>query len=258
MGIVELLGLAASVSLLSGWRLYLTVFATGLAMHFGAVDQIATVWLNGRQVAHHEGGYTEFSADVTAALRGPGPQEIIVRARDRNEANAFPVGKQRTNPRGLFYTGASGIWQTVWMEPVRAAHIDRLDIVPDLTGLTVTPRVSGTTIERAVAFVAQRGGRVVAMASGAAGRPIRLPIPAPHLWTPDDPYLYDLKVALVRPGGAVVDVVSSYSGLRTIGTVPDAKGRPMTRTTSRITERALSEPKVMICPTLSLPYFPAT
>ncbi len=204
-------------------------------LHFGAVDQIATVWLNGRQVAHHEGGYTEFSADVTAALRGPGPQEIIVRARDRNEANAFPVGKQRTNPRGLFYTGASGIWQTVWMEPVRAAHIDKLDIVPDLTGLTVTPRVSGTTVERAVAFVAQRGGRVVAMASGAAGRPIRLPIPAPHLWTPDDPYLYDLKVALVRPGGAVVDVVSSYSGLRTIGTVPDAKGRPRIALNGRIT-----------------------
>ncbi len=101
------------------------------------------MWVNGQQVAHHEGGYTEFSADITKALRGPGSQVITVQVQDRNEANAFPVGKQRNDPAGLFYTGASGIWQTVWLEPVRAAHVDKLDITPDLAGLTVTPRVSG-------------------------------------------------------------------------------------------------------------------
>ncbi len=100
-------------------------------LHFGAVDQTATVWVNNRRVAHHEGGYTAFSADITDALRWSGPQEIVVRAEDRNEANPFAVGKQRNEPEGgLFYTGASGIWQTVWIEPVRAAHIDKLDITP--------------------------------------------------------------------------------------------------------------------------------
>ena len=94
-------------------------------LHFGAVDQIATVWVNDRQVAHHEGGYTAFSADITDALRWSGAQELTVRVEDRNETNAFPVGKQRNRPGGLFYTGASGIWQTVWMEPVRAAHIEK-------------------------------------------------------------------------------------------------------------------------------------
>ena len=204
-------------------------------LHFGAVDQIATVWVNGQQVAHHEGGYTEFSADITKALRGPGSQVITVQVQDRNEANAFPVGKQRNNPAGIFYTGASGIWQTVWLEPVRAAHIDKLDITPDLAGLTVTPRVSGTTDERAVVVAADPAGRVVATGSGRAGETIRLPIPNPHLWTPDDPYLYDLTVAVVSPSGKVLDAVTSYSGLRTIGIVPDPSGRPRIALNGRIT-----------------------
>jgi hypothetical protein len=204
-------------------------------LHFGAVDQIATVWVNGQQVAHHEGGFTEFSADITRALRWPGSQEITVRVEDRNESNPFPVGKQRNGPRGLFYTGSSGIWQTVWMEPVPIAHIDKLDITPDLTGLTVTPRVSGTRNERAEVIVSEPGRGVVAISSGKAGQAIRLPIPNGHLWTPDDPFLYDLKVRLVTPSGEVVDEVSSYSGLRTIGTVKDAKGRPRIALNGRIT-----------------------
>ncbi len=204
-------------------------------LHFGAVDQIATVWVNDQQVAHHEGGFTGFSTDITDALRAKGTQEIVVRAQDRNEANPFPVGKQRNRPAGLFYTGASGIWQTVWAEPVPAAHIDKLDITTDLRGLTVTPRTVGTTEERAVVFVSQPGGRVVAVASAKAGEPIGVPIPKPRLWSPADPHLYDVKVVLVRPSGQVVDTVSSYAGLRTIGTVTDPKGRPRVALNGKIT-----------------------
>jgi hypothetical protein len=204
-------------------------------LHFGAVDQITTVWVNNQQVAHHEGGYTEFSADITSALRWPGAQEITVGVEDRNEANPFPVGKQRSRPGGLFYTGSSGIWQTVWMEPVRAAHIDKLDITSDLSSLTVTPRVSGTRNERAVVMVSAPGRGVVSISTGKAGQAIRLPIPAPHLWTPDDPFLYDIKVGLLSPKGKVVDEVSSYAGLRTIGTVRDAKGRPRIALNGKIT-----------------------
>ncbi|WP_041313351.1 glycoside hydrolase family 2 protein [Mycobacterium sp. JS623] len=204
-------------------------------LHFGAVDQIATVWVNNQEVAHHEGGYTEFSADITKALRWPGPQEIIVRVDDRNETNPFPVGKQRNSPSGLFYTGSSGIWQTVWIEPVRAAHVEKLDIATDLTSLTVTPRVSGARNERAMVMVSAPGRGVVSIRSGKPGQPIRLLIPNARPWSPDDPYLYDVKVGLLSPSGKLIDEVSSYAGLRTIGTVKDAKGKPRIALNGKVT-----------------------
>jgi hypothetical protein len=205
-------------------------------LHFGAVDQIATVWVNNQQVAYHEGGYTEFSADITSALR-TGTQQLTVRVEDRNESNPFPVGKQRNRPKGLFYTGSSGIWQTVWMEPVRTAHIDKLDITSDLTGFTITPRVSGTSDQRAEVVVSKPGGASAVVRSGPPGAPLHVPVPNPRLWTPDDPFLYDLKVRLVSvsPARKVVDEVSSYAGLRTIGVVNDAKGRPRIALNGRIT-----------------------
>ncbi len=194
-------------------------------LHFGAVDQIATVWVNNKQVARHEGGYTEFSADITSALRPKGPQELTVRVEDHNEKGPYAVGKQRYDPAGLFYTGASGIWQTVWMEPVSAAHITKLDVTGNLTSFTVTPRVSGTTDQRAEVVVSTPSGDVVARASGKPGAALRLKVPSPHLWTPDDPFLYDLTARLVSRSGEVVDEVASYGGLRTISTVKDAQGR---------------------------------
>ncbi|WP_313959970.1 glycoside hydrolase family 2 protein [Mycobacterium deserti] len=204
-------------------------------LHFGAVDQIATVWVNGRQVAHHEGGYTGFSADITSALRWKGTQQITVRVEDRNEANPFAVGKQRTHPEGLFYTGASGIWQTVWIEPVRAAHIEKLDITTDLTGLTVTPKVTGGRDQRVEVTVTMPGGEAVARSSAQPGEPVHITVPNPRLWSPEDPYLYDIKVRLVSPSGKATDEVSSYAGLRTIGTVRDAKGRPRIAVNGKIT-----------------------
>ncbi|ORB66999.1 glycoside hydrolase family 2 protein [Mycolicibacterium tusciae] len=204
-------------------------------LHFGAVDQIATVWVNNKQVARHEGGYTEFSADVTSALRPSGRQELTVRVEDRNERGGFAVGKQRYNPAGLFYTGASGIWQTVWMEPVPVAHIEKLDITPDLASFTVTPRVSGASDQRAEVVVSKPGGEVVARASGKPGATLRVRVPSPHLWTPEDPYLYDLTARLVTRSGKVVDQVSSYGGLRTISTVKDAQGRARIALNGKIT-----------------------
>lgn len=204
-------------------------------LHFGAVDQMATVWVNNKQVARHVGGYTEFSADITSALRPSGPQELTVRVEDRNEKGAVAVGKQRYNPAGLFYTGASGIWQTVWMEPVPTARIDKLDITPNLTSFSVTPRVSGTSDQRTEVVVSKPGGKVVARASGKPGATLRLLVPSPHLWTPEDPYLYDLTARLVSRSGKVVDEVASYGGLRTIGTVKDAQGRSRIALNGKIT-----------------------
>lgn len=207
-------------------------------VHFGAVDQTATVWVNGKQVVSHDGGYTEFSADITDALKPGGEQEIVVRAEDRDEAAPFPVGKQRAHPGGILYTGSSGIWQTVWLEPVPAAHVEKVDVTPDLTGFTVTPGVSGVSgasDQRAEVTVSEAGGAEVARVSGVPGRPLRVDVPRPRLWTPDDPYLYDLTVRLLDHRGKTVDEVRSYGGLRTVGLVKDGQGRPRIALNGRIT-----------------------
>ena len=204
-------------------------------LHFGAVDQIATVWVNGTQVAHHEGGYSGFSADITDVLRRSAVQELTVRVEDRNEAAPFPVGKQRNDPRGLAYTGASGIWQTVWLEPVATTHIHKLDLTPDLAGFDLTARVVGATYHRVQVIVSEPDGTEVTRGYGIPGRPMRLRVPEPHLWTPDDPHLYRLAVRLVSPTGRASDEVSGQVGLRTIGTVPDAQGRPRIALNGRIT-----------------------
>ena len=118
---------------------------------------------------------------------------------------------------------------------MRAAHIDKLDITSDLTGFTVTPRVSGTSNGHAEVVVSKPGGAEATTRSAQPGETLRVPVLNPHLWTPDDPYLYDLKVRLVSPAGKVVDEVSSYAGLRTIGVVNDGKGRPRIALNGKIT-----------------------
>ncbi len=200
-------------------------------LHFGAVDQTAQVWVNGKRVTTHTGGYTEFSVDVTDALRPGGAQEIVVGVEDRNDGAAMPVGKQRNHPGGIFYTGSSGIWQTVWLEPVPAAHVDRVDVAPDPASrtFTVTPQTSGVTHERVEAVLstpASDGGREVARATGDAGTSVRLPVENPRLWSPSDPYLYDLRIRLIGPDGQAVDEVGSYAGMRSISLVKDVHGRP--------------------------------
>lgn len=203
-------------------------------LHFGAVDQTATVWVNGREVATHRGGFTEFSADITPALKPGGEQEIVVRAEDHDEAAPFAVGKQRAKPGGIFYTGSSGIRQTVWAEPVPDVHLDKLDIVGDLTGFTVTPRVSGGDGQVEV-VVHDAQGTEVARARGPAGQPLRLAVARPHLWTPGDPYLYAITARLTGQAAGKADEVRAYGGLRTVSLVADALGRPRIALNGRIT-----------------------
>ncbi len=201
-------------------------------LHFGAVDQKAQVWVNNQLVATHEGGYTAFSADITDVLRPTGPQELTVRAEDRTDIEPFPVGKQRNAPGGICYTASSGIWQTVWLEPVPASRVERLELTPDLTGVTVFPQVTGGST---VVVVLSTTDGEVARGSGEAGTPVRVDVPEPHLWTPDDPHLYTLEVRLLDRRGAVLDEVGGYAGLRTIGLVPDTDGRPRIALNGRIT-----------------------
>lgn len=188
-----------------------------LKLNFGAVDYRARVWVNGKQVADHTGGYNAFSADVTDALKGTGPQEVVVAVTDTGGANQ-PMGKQSTNPGGIFYTQTSGIWQTVWMEPVADASIDNVVTTPDIdtSSLAVTVESDDASANARVEAVARdTRGNVVGKVSGPANSKLRLPVAKQHLWTPDDPYLYDLDVKLTD--GRSTDRIDSYFGMRKIG-----------------------------------------
>jgi hypothetical protein len=182
-----------------------------LLLHFDAVDWQATVYVNGHEVAAHKGGYDRFTADVTDALKpGGGPQELVVGVYDPTDAGGQPLGKQRNNPSGIWYTPASGIWQTVWMEPVAPEHVERLDMTPDVAGQDLRVTVHAPNDARAV-VTARAGHRVVGTVTGPANSELRVPVPHPRLWSPDHPYLYDLDVRLQHG-----DVVHSYFGMRTI------------------------------------------
>ncbi|HEX8865021.1 MAG TPA: LamG-like jellyroll fold domain-containing protein, partial [Lentzea sp.] len=178
-------------------------------LNFGAVDYQARVWVNGKLVAEHTGGYTAFSADITDALKR-GEQEIVVAVTDTTGPHQ-PKGKQSPNPSGIFYTPSSGIWQTVWMEPVADKGIDEIKTTPDLTtsSLSLNVKSAGSATVTAIARDAQ--GNQVGSVTGPANSNLTLPVPNPHLWTPDDPYLYKLDITLGK------DRVKSYFGMRSTG-----------------------------------------
>ncbi|GAB2908343.1 AbfB domain-containing protein [Streptomyces mayteni] len=185
-------------------------------LNFDAVDWRAEVWVNGREIGVHEGGYDRFSLDITDALRG-GRNELVVGVYDPTDTGGQALGKQRDDPSGIFYTSASGIWQTVWLEPVARAHVTRLDITPDLPGERALVRVNAAGAAGATVRVTARdGNRVVGTATGAPGAEIAVPVPDARLWSPDDPFLYDLDVRLTAPNGAR-DAVRGYFGMRSIG-----------------------------------------
>lgn len=185
-------------------------------LNFGAVSHDATVYVNGTQVVHHVGGYTSFSADITSALRASGPQEIVVAVHAPVDAANIMVGKQRLKPEGIFYTAASGIWQSVWLEPVPATSLAQLNFTParSLDAFTVTSRLDGPREGTKLQVTAYANGKAVGEASGPAGEPLQLAIAHPHLWSPQDPFLYTFKATLTQ--GDQRDEVTSYAGLRSI------------------------------------------
>ncbi|MFD5112916.1 LamG-like jellyroll fold domain-containing protein [Streptomyces sp. NPDC058220] len=187
-----------------------------LKLNFDAVDYRSTVWVNGKKVAEHTGGYTGFTADITDAVKGSGPQEIIVAVTDVTGPNQ-PKGKQSTNPGGIVYTPSSGIWQTVWMEPVAPAAVDSLTTTPDIDKGTLALTVNSADASagaRITAVARDKKGKAVGTVTGPANRALTLPVKDQHLWSPDDPYLYDLEVSLTD--GRSKDSVDSYFGMRSL------------------------------------------
>ncbi|HEY4320342.1 MAG TPA: glycoside hydrolase family 2 TIM barrel-domain containing protein [Gemmatimonadales bacterium] len=192
-----------------------------LLLHFGAVDWETTVTVNGVVVGTHRGGYDPFTFDITSALHHDGPQQLVVEVRDPTNHGPQPRGKQVLAPRSIWYTAVTGIWQTVWLEPVPAAHITSVVTVPniDTHSASVDVGVEGAPIGTAVTVTAMAAGRVVARVRGQTGTPVVLHLAGQHLWSTTDPFLYDLRVTLA--GG---DSVGSYFGMRKIALGPDSAG----------------------------------
>jgi beta-galactosidase/beta-glucuronidase len=208
-----------------------------LLLHFGAVDYRATVWVNGGRVASHEGGHTPFSADVTHALTA-GENVLVVRAEDPSRDVTIPRGKQywKEKTEGIFYTRTTGIWQTVWLEPVNRSRIDTLRFTPDVDTASIDVEVSIEAIEREMslrATVELDGEQVledtISVRSSLVERSLPLlrrgeapdtphlaDWPGPALWSPEHPTLYDLRLELLDPDGEVLDSVESYFGMRKI------------------------------------------
>jgi hypothetical protein len=195
-------------------------------LHFGAVDWEAKVWVNGKEIGSHRGGYHAFHFDITDALKKDGEQELIVGVWDPTDAGTQPRGKQVRKPGGIFYTPTTGIWQTVWLEPVPAAHIAGLHIVPDVDGkkVRVTVQGRGTAAGHRVTVVARDGAAFVSSVRGAPGEELTLDIAEPKLWSPDTPFLYDLRVELAQGNRDAEDAVTSYFGMRKISVGPDGAG----------------------------------
>ena len=189
--------------------------AERLALHFGAVDYRATVWVNDRELARHEGGHTPFSVDVTEALRAR-DNVLVVRAEDPLEDKTVPRGKQfwGRRPEGIFYTPTTGIWQTVWLEPLPARHIRALRINPDLAAGAVDFELDA---DGRAELDASLDCEVVGRWSGVAGRG-RIGLERVVPWHPGSPRLYELEARLLDPEGKTVDRVQTYFGLRAVET----------------------------------------
>jgi hypothetical protein len=186
-------------------------------LHFGAVDYESEVFLNGKSLGVHKGGYIPFSYDITQYLKPEGSQELIVRVFDPTIKGGQPRGKQTTNPGGIMYTPTTGIWQTVWLEPVSKGAVKDIKIVPDIDAgnVKVTVNTYDAAAGDSVSLTAVADKLKLESVTGPANTEITIPIPDAKLWSPDSPFLYDLKVEVSR-SGKVVDEVDSYFGMRKI------------------------------------------
>ncbi|MDE6338600.1 MAG: beta-galactosidase [Muribaculaceae bacterium] len=199
----------------SGWM------GKDINLNFGGVDWQADVWINDIYVGGHKGAYSPFSINITEAL-AKGDNELLVRVYDPTDKGTQPRGKQvldpeGVRPRGIWYTPVTGIWQTVWLEPVAKNNIEGLKITPDVDGNKLVVEPSTSASRGLISLDVSDNGKVVAKAFGMAGKPIEINMPEDvKLWWPENPHIYDLKICLME-AGIVVDSVESYAAMRKVG-----------------------------------------
>lgn len=195
-------------------------------LNFGAVDWKCDIWVNGIKVGSHTGGYTPFSIDITRALAPAGTDNTLVaRVWDPTDSGPQPRGKQVSDPKGIWYTPVTGIWQTVWLEPVGEAHITDVRITPDIDRNTLSVDVASTAADPLVKVtVSDAEGNTVAQASAINGTAAEIKMPGgTRLWSPADPYLYSVAVELFD-GGTKTDEARSYAAMRKFSTAKDHNG----------------------------------
>lgn len=196
-------------------------------LNFGAVDWEAEVWVNGIKVGGHKGGYTPFGLNITPALKSKGENELVVRVWDPTDRGFQPCGKQHCNPEGIWYTPVTGIWQTVWLEPVARNHIASLKTVADIDknrlSINVTPS-SEDSRGCVTEVIVKYDGAEVASGRSANGLPVDIVMPDDvKLWSPESPALYDLEISLIE-NGKIIDKVNSYAAMRKFSTARDDNG----------------------------------
>lgn len=187
-------------------------------LHFGAVDWKCAVYINGKEAGTHSGGSDPFSFDITSLLNSGGEQEVQVMVYDPTTKGGQPVGKQVLEPTGGSYTPVSGIWQTVWLEPVAKNHITDYTVIPDIDNGSISLSVRSTeeNSDLTVKVFIKAGNVVVnTIESVPVGKETQIQVPNQRLWSPDDPFLYDLDIKLYDKG-VLVDAIEGYFGMRKI------------------------------------------
>ncbi|OAM88424.1 beta-galactosidase [Termitidicoccus mucosus] len=204
-------------------------------LHFGAVDWRADVFVNGAPAGSHTGGYTPFSFDITNYVKPDAANTLVVRVWDPTDASDHPVGKQSRKPKGIWYTAVTGIWQTVWLEPVSTNYIKDIQAVSDIDAgtlaVTVTQRSAGIpareiadwNVRAPVEVELLDNDKVLATARGHAGQAVTLSLKTPILWSPENPKLYDLRARLLSDEKNA-DEARSYAAFRQISMQRDAAG----------------------------------
>ncbi len=196
-----------------------------IMLNFGAVDFDTKVFVNGKEAGVHRGGYDGFGFDITDLLNPQGVNDLVVSAWDPTDAGTQPRGKQVRKPNGIWYTPTSGIWQTVWLEPVNATYVKSLEISPNIddNSVTIRPVLPATMGGYSVDISIHDGLNRVSSASGTAGAAVKLPVEKAKLWSPEKPHLYTVTVT-VKLGNRTIDKVESYFGMRKISLGKDDKG----------------------------------
>lgn len=204
----------------SGWK------NRKIMLHFGAVDWQTRVWVNGKEIGLHRGGYDAFSFDITSALNSQGPQEILISVWDPIDSSYQPRGKQVQQPGGIWYTSVTGIWQTVWLEPVPEIFIQWLKITPNIDNNEAHVQVfcSSTRPNYRIQLKVKDRGKTISKAEGLPFDELIAKIDHPKLWSPESPFLYDIEIALLDDQGRVIDKVLSYLGMRKIDLGKDEQG----------------------------------
>jgi beta-galactosidase/beta-glucuronidase len=195
-----------------------------ILLHFGAVDWRSDIYINGKKIGRHEGGYDPFTFDITDALKKGSKQTVSVRVWDPTDDGPQPHGKQVVHPEGIWYTPVTGIWQTVWLETVPDTYFVSTKQTPDLDNknISVSASVKNWKQGDELSISAWKGNEKVAEKNG-SDTSITLSIPDPETWSPSHPFLYDLKLTVIRKGKPV-DEVKSYFAMRKISIAPDANG----------------------------------